>query len=84
MPTIKTQTLSLGDYWNQFIAAEIAKGRYNSASEIVRDALRLLENNQANHKLNILRASLIEGEESPNIGPLNIEAIKKQAKQKNT
>ena len=47
----KTQTLSLGDYWNGFIANQLDEGRYSSASEVVRDALRLLEETEANSKL---------------------------------
>ena len=42
MPQAKTQTLSLGERWNAFIASQIEGGGYASASEVVRDALRLL------------------------------------------
>ena len=71
----KTQTLSLGDYWNGFIANQLDEGRYSSASEVVRDALRLLEETEANSKLHALRSALIEGEESPDAGELNMQAI---------
>jgi len=40
---MSTLSLSLGDYWNDFIDEKIAEGRYVSASEVVREALRLLE-----------------------------------------
>lgn len=76
----KTQTLSLGDYWNGFIANQLAQGRYASASEIVRDALRLLEENEADSKLKALRAALIEGEESGDAGLLDMRAIIEEAK----
>jgi antitoxin ParD1/3/4 len=76
----KTQTLSLGDYWNAFISVELEKGRYGSASEIVRDALRLFEQHQTNQKLELLRAALIEGEESGNAGILDMNAIRNEAK----
>ena len=36
-------SLSLGEYWNKFIDKKILEGKYLSASEVVRDALRLLE-----------------------------------------
>ncbi len=52
-------SLTLGPHWETFIQAEIASGRYASASEVVRDALRVLETRQA--KLAALRAHLAEG-----------------------
>ena len=54
-------SLSLGEYWETFIKNEIASGRYGSASEVVRDALRGLEARKS--KLDILRAHLAQGAE---------------------
>ena len=34
---------AIGDHFEQFIKAQLESGRYSSASEIVRDALRLME-----------------------------------------
>ena len=34
---------AIGDHFEQFIKGQIATGRYASASEVVRDALRLME-----------------------------------------
>lgn len=56
----KTLTLSLGSYWNDFIKEELELGRYSSASELVRDALRLLEEREAESKLDILKSKMIE------------------------
>ena len=36
----------LGEYFDQLIEAEITSGRYKTASEVVRDALRLFEQKQ--------------------------------------
>ena len=36
----------LGEYFEQLIEAEIKSGRYKTASEVVRDALRLFEQRQ--------------------------------------
>lgn len=58
----KNTSILLGDYFEQFIAKEIASGRYQSVSEVVRTALRLLENEEK--KLEALRQALIEGENS--------------------
>lgn len=52
-------SLSLGEHWEGFIRAEVASGRYGSASEVVRDALRELE--ERKQKLDALRLHLREG-----------------------
>ncbi|MDT8384833.1 MAG: type II toxin-antitoxin system ParD family antitoxin [Gammaproteobacteria bacterium] len=81
MAQAKTQTLSLGDHWNNFIESHVGKKkRYATASELVRDSLRLLEEKEANSKLENLRQSLIEGEESGDAGVLNMSAIRQEAK----
>jgi len=54
-----TTSLSLGEHWELFIKSEIASGRYSSASEVVRDALRTLEDRKT--KLEALRSHLAEG-----------------------
>lgn len=38
-----TTSLSLGKHWEGFIKNEVASGRYASASEVIRDALRGME-----------------------------------------
>lgn len=81
MAQSRTQTLSLGEHWNNFIENTLKQGRYASASEMVRDGLRLLEEREANSKLEALRAALLEGEESGNAGLLDMEAIRQEAKQ---
>ena len=55
-----TTSLSLGEHWEVFIKNEVASGRYGSASEVVRDALRHMED--YNSRLAALRAHLAEGE----------------------
>jgi antitoxin ParD1/3/4 len=52
-------SLTLGEHWEVFIKNEIASGRYGSASEVVRDALRSLEERKT--KLEALRVHLGEG-----------------------
>ncbi len=59
-------SLSLGKHWDAFIKREIATGRYGSASEVVRHALRHLEERQ--DKLNSLRAYLSDGAEQAKRG----------------
>ncbi len=52
-------SLTLGEHWETFIKNEIASGRYSSASEVVRDALRTLEERKSH--LDALRAHLAQG-----------------------
>ncbi|MBF0381316.1 MAG: type II toxin-antitoxin system ParD family antitoxin [Magnetococcales bacterium] len=54
-----TTSLSLGDHWEVFIKNQVTSGRYGSASEVVRDALRHMEEQES--KLTALRAHLAEG-----------------------
>jgi antitoxin ParD1/3/4 len=58
----KNTSFSVGEHFTTFIEAQITEGRYNSASDVVRAGLRLLEEQET--KLAALRAALIEGEES--------------------
>ncbi len=58
----KNTSVSLGEHFDSFITQQLATGRYGSASEVVRAALRLLENSES--KLDTLRRMLYEGEQS--------------------
>ena len=78
----RTQTVTLGDHWNDFVTNLVESGRYSSISEVVRESLRLLEEREAASKLEILRQALIDGEQSGSAGKLNMDEIKRKAKQK--
>jgi antitoxin ParD1/3/4 len=52
-------SLSLGPHWEKFVKREIASGRYASASEVIRAALRELE--ERGKRLEALRTHLDEG-----------------------
>ena len=56
-----TTSLSLGEHWETFIKNEVSSGRYGSASEVVRDALRAMEERKT--RLEALRSHLAEGEQ---------------------
>ena len=59
---MKNTSVTLGDHFDHFVAEALAKGRYRSASEIIREGLRLLEDRET--KLAALRAALLKGEQS--------------------
>ena len=60
--TVKNTSVTLGDHFDQFISGLLARGRYQSASEVLREGLRLLEEREA--RLEALRAALAHGESS--------------------
>jgi antitoxin ParD1/3/4 len=55
----KTSVL-LGDHFEQFISNQVASGRYSSADEVIRNALRLLEAEEL--KKTLLNDALYQGE----------------------
>lgn len=58
----KNTSILLGDYFNEFISNQISSGRFSSASEVVRTALRLFEQEE-NKKQELIKA-LKKGEDS--------------------
>ncbi len=58
----KNTSVTLGEHFEGFIADQIKDGRFASTSEVVRAALRLLEEREL--KVTALRQALKEGEES--------------------
>lgn len=69
----RTVTVSLGPHYAEFIRQNIAGGRYNNASEVIRAALRRLEEDET--RLAAIRAALIEGEESGIVEDFDPEAF---------
>jgi len=64
----RTTSFTLGEHFDRFVASEIETGRYTSASEVVREALRLLEERKT--KTEALRQALVDGERSGASRPL--------------
>jgi antitoxin ParD1/3/4 len=58
----ETSSISLGDHFASFIETQVQAARYRSASEVVRAALRLLEEHET--KVTALQDALIAGEAS--------------------
>lgn len=57
--------MALGQHYEEFIKASIAGGRYNNASEVLRAALRKLEEDEA--RMEALRSAIDEGDASPDV-----------------
>lgn len=58
----KNTSILLGDYYTDFINEQIKTGKYTSASEVIRDALRLFEREESK-KTELIKA-LKKGEKS--------------------
>jgi len=59
---MRNTSVSLGEYFTNFIDAQVQTGRYGSASDVIRSGLRLLEEHDL--KLKALQEALTAGEES--------------------
>ncbi|MFN0113902.1 MAG: type II toxin-antitoxin system ParD family antitoxin [Paracoccaceae bacterium] len=81
-----TTSLTLSLHWEIFIRDEVASGRFSSASEVVRAALRELEDK--GKRLEALRAHLAEGESEARLGAFaegfSMEALIGQARANTT
>ncbi|MCL9771202.1 type II toxin-antitoxin system ParD family antitoxin [Flavobacterium sp. HXWNR69] len=68
----KNTSILLGDYFENFIREEISSGRFSSASEVVRTALRLFELEE--QKIKKLREEIEIGEKSGMVSNFDPEA----------
>ena len=55
----KNTSVSLGEYFDQFVKGRIDAGRYKNVSEVIRAGLRLLEEEE--NKMMLLRDAIDEG-----------------------
>lgn len=60
---MRTNTsVSLGSYFETFVAKKIDEGRYKNASEVIRAGLRLLEEEE--NRVLALKNAILEGQKS--------------------
>ncbi|HMK88710.1 MAG TPA: type II toxin-antitoxin system ParD family antitoxin [Methylocystis sp.] len=74
--------VSLPDELANFVKAKVATGRYGSSSEVVREALRMMEKAEQieAEKLQFLGEAWREGVESGDAGEMDFSELKKQAR----
>ena len=80
----RNTSVSLGDYFENFVDNRISEGRYKNASEVIRAGLRLLEEEE--NRIRILKNAIQEGIESgisKNFNPKNHLKQLKANKKKN-
>lgn len=76
----RTMTVALGPHYENFIQSTITSGRYNNASEVVRAALRRLEDDEA--RLAALRSAIDEGDSSSDVADFNRDVFLDELKAK--
>ena len=58
----RNTSVSLGNYFEDFVDNKVSQGRYKNASEVIRAGLRLLEEEE--NKMQILKNAIQEGIDS--------------------
>lgn len=61
----KNTSISLGNYFDQFVQNQVSAGRYKNVNEVIRAGLRLLENEES--KVIALKSAIQEGLNSPQV-----------------
>ena len=65
----RNTSVSLGDYFENFVDGRISEGRFKNASEVIRAGLRMLEEEE--NKITALKKAINEGIESGNAKNFN-------------
>ncbi|MEQ8346748.1 MAG: type II toxin-antitoxin system ParD family antitoxin [Sneathiellaceae bacterium] len=74
----KPTSVMLGDHFEQLVATEVAAGRYASASEVIRDGLRLVE--ERRQRLDALDRAIDAGLASGIDEAFSWESVKRRGK----
>lgn len=75
---MKNTSISLGDYFDQFVQTQVTAGRYKNVSEVIRAGLRLLEIEE--NKVIALKLAIQEGLDSPLVEDFDFEENLKRLK----
>ena len=75
---------TLGEHFEAFVKQLVESGRYASVSEVMRDALRLLEEQEQLYQIRLeaLREEIRKGLESGDAGPWDVEDIKAEGRRR--
>lgn len=76
---MKNTSISLGNYFDNFVSSQVSAGRYKNVSEVVRAGLRLLEDEES--KVIALRAAIQKGLDSPRVENFDFKANLKKLKE---
>ena len=68
---MKNTSISLGNYFDQFVSNQVSEGRYKNVSEVIRAGLRLLENEES--KAIALKNAIQKGLQSPRVENFNFD-----------
>ncbi|WP_026603649.1 type II toxin-antitoxin system ParD family antitoxin [Methylomonas sp. 11b] len=76
--------ISLNPHFEELVKAKVDSGLYNSVSEVVREALRLLEERDQLRALRMdeLRREIQKGIDSGDPAPLDMDVIKARGRQR--
>ena len=78
---MKNTSISLGSYFDEFVNSQVSIGRYKNVDEVIRAALRLLEDEQS--KIKALKEAIQKGLDSPSVENFDFEANLKNLKAEN-
>jgi antitoxin ParD1/3/4 len=69
---MKNTSISLGNYFDNFVSSQVSVGRYKNVSEVVRAGLRLLEDEE--NKVIALKNAIQKGLNSPRVENFDFDA----------
>jgi len=75
---MKNTSISLGDYFDQFVRSQVSAGRYKNVSEVIRAGLRLLENEE--REVIVLKNAIQEVLESQRVEDFDFDKNLKELK----
>ncbi|WP_420320961.1 type II toxin-antitoxin system ParD family antitoxin [Flagellimonas sp.] len=74
----KNTSVSLGNYFDEFVQSRIKEGRFKNVSEVIRAGLRLLEEEES--RMTALKNAIQEGLDSPLVEDFDFDENLKKLK----